>query len=72
MRVKLLYSSDYIVETRITPAHAGKTACFLCSGSFSSGSPPRMRVKLRQLVVLYQLIGITPAHAGKTFPILLI
>ena len=32
------------------------------------GSPPRMRGKLSQFVILPEQVGITPAHAGKTAP----
>ena len=37
------------------------------SATFSAmGSPPRMRGKLTEVVLLLQILGITPADAGKT------
>ena len=30
------------------------------------GSPPRMRGKLRAVLIVVDIVGITPAYAGKT------
>ncbi|CRH71857.1 Uncharacterised protein [Chlamydia trachomatis] len=32
-----------------------------------TGSPPRMREKLKELIKEKDFLGITPAYAGKTF-----
>ena len=39
------------------------------SARYKSGSPPRMRGKLRELDCLRLDAGITPAHAGKTLAV---
>ena len=50
----------------ITPADAGKTLTVCRIITFRPGSPPRMRGKLPQFVILPEEVGITPAGAGKT------
>ena len=54
------------LESRITPACAGKSpAMMVCSLEYW-GSPPRMRGKYEILDVLEAVLGITPACAGKS------
>ena len=44
----------------------GKNALALLSQLFWTGSPPRVREKLHQFVLVWLVHGITPACAGKT------
>ena len=54
------------METRITPADAGKTQLrYICEVQ-SGGSPPRMRGKPAMSISVTRGVGITPADAGKT------
>ena len=54
-------------ETRITPAHAGKSTSTTTSPGNWLGSPPHTRGKEKLRVAVKLRKGITPAHAGKSF-----
>ena len=49
------------------PRVCGEKPCWKRSSPEITGSPPRMRGKVKQLYVLMMLRGITPAYAGKSF-----
>ena len=70
MRGKLCYKYCNVLQTRITPAHAGKTAHPDTARRTVPGSPPRMRGKRRSISCLVPPYRITPAHAGKTRQVL--
>ena len=49
------------------PRGCGENFLYADTDSLHLGSPPRMRGKLTEVVLLLQILGITPADAGKTF-----
>ena len=65
MRGKGLGQLLDVAVGRITPAYAGKRHFGHGQTTASSGSPPPMRGKVRQIRHLLFQIRITPAYAGK-------
>ena len=53
-------------KTRDHPRGCGENQRILHACCAGIGSPPRMRGKLPQFVILPEQVGITPADAGKT------
>ena len=57
---------DYLEKQRITPAGAGKSLPSTSVDSYLLGSPPQVRVKVKQRIQGQPLARITPAGAGKS------
>ena len=66
MRGKAKAKSCEKTDAGITPAYAGKSACFGVVNVWDQGSPPPMRGKVSTIEQNAPAIGITPAYAGKS------
>ena len=66
MRGKEAHNAGDGAVHRITPAYAGKSPVLVNLISDYVGSPPRMRGKAPQQMLLRSTSGITPAYAGKS------
>ena len=66
MRGKGYVATRQVKESRITPAHAGKSNYYKTQQNLCNGSPPHMRGKEISFPLLRKGDGITPAHARKS------
>ena len=66
MRGKVVLDCAREINSRITPAYAGKRNIEFSKRIKQQGSPPPMRGKVYSFGNVKDQVGITPAYAGKS------